>query len=72
MQSYSYAYINTIQVMLQIDELQGDDNIRQARKALVQAVNSQLDRSVCVLLCAVFISLTNSAVVEIVQLISAV
>ena len=30
--------------MNQVDEMQGDDNIRTARKALVQALNAQLDR----------------------------
>ena len=33
-----------MKLMLQIDEMQGDDTIRQARKGLVQAVNVQLDR----------------------------
>jgi len=32
------------QVMTQVDEMQGDDNIRTARKALVQGLNAQLDR----------------------------
>ena len=36
----------SLQLMLQIDEMQGDDTIRQARKGLVQAVNVQLDRCV--------------------------
>mmetsp|Transcript_76931 Transcript_76931/g.112649 ORF Transcript_76931/g.112649 Transcript_76931/m.112649 type:complete len:188 (+) Transcript_76931:83-646(+) len=33
-----------MKVMLQIDEMQGDDTIRLARKGLVKSVNFQLDR----------------------------